>query len=51
MQLIVPAAAPGVTVTGQHSLDLVRRYARVELDGVAVPATDVVRRPARPSPR
>ena len=42
VQLIVPAAAPGVTVTRQHSLDLVRRYARVELDGVAVPATDVV---------
>jgi alkylation response protein AidB-like acyl-CoA dehydrogenase len=32
-----------VTVTPQHSLDLVRRYARVELDGVAVPSTDVVR--------
>jgi alkylation response protein AidB-like acyl-CoA dehydrogenase len=43
VQVIVPAAAPGVTVTPQHSLDLVRRYARVELDGVAVPATDVVR--------
>jgi alkylation response protein AidB-like acyl-CoA dehydrogenase len=43
VQLIVPAAAPGVTVTPQHSLDLVRRYARVELDGVAVPGTDVVR--------
>jgi alkylation response protein AidB-like acyl-CoA dehydrogenase len=43
VQLNVPAAAPGVTVTSQHSLDLVRRYARVEFDGVAVPATDVVR--------
>jgi alkylation response protein AidB-like acyl-CoA dehydrogenase len=43
VQLIVPAAAPGVTVTPQHSLDLVRRYARVDLDGVAVSGTGVVR--------
>jgi alkylation response protein AidB-like acyl-CoA dehydrogenase len=43
VQLLVPFAAPGVTVTAQHSLDLVRRYARVDLDGVAVPGTGVVR--------
>ena len=29
-QFIVPASAPGVTVTPEQSLDLVRRYARVE---------------------
>jgi alkylation response protein AidB-like acyl-CoA dehydrogenase len=43
VQVIVPVAASGVTVTRQHSLDLVRRYARVDLDGVVVPGTDVVR--------
>jgi len=42
-QFVVPATAPGVTVTPQQSLDLVRRFARVELDGVAVPGTGVVR--------
>jgi alkylation response protein AidB-like acyl-CoA dehydrogenase len=45
VQLIVPASAPGVTVTAEPSLDLVRRYARVEMDGVHVPATSVVRPP------
>jgi alkylation response protein AidB-like acyl-CoA dehydrogenase len=43
VQLLVPAAAPGVTVTPEPSLDVVRRYARVELDGVHVPGTSVVR--------
>jgi len=42
-QFVVPAAAPGVTVTAEQSLDLVRRYARVDLDAVHVPATSVVR--------
>jgi alkylation response protein AidB-like acyl-CoA dehydrogenase len=41
-QFIVPAAAPGVTVTAEQSLDLVRRYARVDMDGVELPATSVV---------
>jgi alkylation response protein AidB-like acyl-CoA dehydrogenase len=41
-QFVVPAAAPGVTVTAEQSLDLVRRYARVDLDGVRVPADAVV---------
>jgi len=41
-QFIVPAAAPGVTVTAEQSLDLVRRYARVDMDGVVLPATSVV---------
>jgi alkylation response protein AidB-like acyl-CoA dehydrogenase len=40
-QFVVPAAAPGVTVTDEPSLDLVRHYARVELDGVAVPDGDM----------
>ena len=38
----MPAAAPGVTVTAEQSLDLVRRYARVDMDGVELPATSVV---------
>jgi alkylation response protein AidB-like acyl-CoA dehydrogenase len=41
-QFVVPATAPGVTVTAEQSLDLVRRYARVEMDGVLLPATSVV---------
>lgn len=41
-QFIVPAAAPGVTVTAEQSLDLVRRYARVDMDGVELPATSAV---------
>jgi alkylation response protein AidB-like acyl-CoA dehydrogenase len=41
-QFIVPVAAPGVTVTAEQSLDLVRRYARVNMDGVHLPATSVV---------
>jgi alkylation response protein AidB-like acyl-CoA dehydrogenase len=41
-QFIVPAAAPGVTVAAEQSLDLVRRYARVDMDGVRLPATSAV---------
>jgi alkylation response protein AidB-like acyl-CoA dehydrogenase len=41
-QFIVPAAAPGVTVTAEQSLDIVRRYARVDMDGVELPATSAV---------
>lgn len=41
-QVLVPAGAPGVTVTPMQSLDLVRRYADVHLDGVAVPAEAVL---------
>ncbi len=47
-QFVVPAGAPGVTVTAEPSLDLVRHYARVELDGVAVPGSGVVT-PAGPA--
>ena len=35
-QFLVPTDAPGVTVTPQRSLDLVKRYARVTFDGVHV---------------
>lgn len=41
-QFIVPATAPGLTVTTGQSLDLVRRYAQVSLDGVRLPATSLV---------
>jgi alkylation response protein AidB-like acyl-CoA dehydrogenase len=41
-QFIVPAAAPGVTVSAEQSLDLVRRYARVDLEGVRLPAACMV---------
>jgi alkylation response protein AidB-like acyl-CoA dehydrogenase len=41
-QYIVPATAPGVTVTPEHSLDVVRRYARVDMDGVRLPAASLV---------
>lgn len=47
-QFVVPAAAAGVTVTAEQSLDLVRRYARVDMDGVRLPATSVVS-PAGPA--
>ncbi len=43
VQFIVAAGAAGVTVTGEQSLDLVRRYARVAFDGVRLPADSVVR--------
>jgi len=35
-QFLVPTDAPGVTVTPQNSVDLVKRYARVQFDGVEV---------------
>lgn len=41
-QLLVPADAPGVTITPMGGLDLVRRFAEVRFDGTPVPATDVV---------
>lgn len=33
-QFLVPADAPGVTITPQQSVDLVKQYARVRFDGV-----------------
>ncbi|UXA05483.1 acyl-CoA/acyl-ACP dehydrogenase [Mycobacterium sp. SMC-2] len=35
-QFLVPTDAPGVTVTPQQSVDLVKQYARVRFDGVMV---------------
>lgn len=41
-QALVQADAPGVTVTQLESLDLTRSFAEVRLDGVTVPASQVV---------
>ncbi|HMJ78882.1 MAG TPA: acyl-CoA dehydrogenase family protein [Iamia sp.] len=41
-QVLVPADAPGLTVTPLAGLDLVRRFAEVRFDGVALPAGAVV---------
>ncbi|HEY3673549.1 MAG TPA: acyl-CoA dehydrogenase family protein [Acidimicrobiia bacterium] len=41
-QFVVPVGTPGVTVVPLDSLDLVRRYARVELEQVSVPRSAVV---------
>lgn len=41
-QFLVPADAPGVTVIENGSVDLVKRYARVELAGVEVDAAAAV---------
>ncbi len=35
-QFLVPTDAPGVTVTAQKSVDMVKRYARVQFDSVEV---------------
>jgi len=39
---VVPADAPGVTVTPANSLDLVRRFAEVTFDHVRIPAAAVI---------
>ncbi|MGE2834384.1 acyl-CoA dehydrogenase family protein [Mycobacterium sp. SMC-4] len=41
-QFLVPTDAAGVTVTSQASVDLVKRYARVEFNGVEVDASAAV---------
>ena len=41
-QFLVPTDAPGVTVTGVGSVDLVKSYARAEFAGVALDASAVV---------
>ncbi|WP_328912198.1 MULTISPECIES: acyl-CoA dehydrogenase family protein [unclassified Streptomyces] len=46
VQLLVPADAPGVTVTPVWTLDLVRRTAQVSFEGVRVGADAVVQRGA-----
>jgi alkylation response protein AidB-like acyl-CoA dehydrogenase len=35
-QFVVPTDAPGVRIEGAHSLDLVRRFAQVRLEGVEI---------------
>jgi len=42
VQLLVPAATPGVTVERLGSIDLVRRFGAVTFDDVEVPASAVV---------
>ncbi|MCX4090738.1 acyl-CoA dehydrogenase family protein [Nocardia sp. alder85J] len=42
VQVLVPADAPGVTITPTWTLDLVRRTAEVRFENVAVPAAAVV---------
>ena len=44
-QVLVSAAAPGVTIAEQGSLDITRRFSEVRFDDVAVPAAGVVGRP------
>ncbi|HEU5083685.1 MAG TPA: acyl-CoA dehydrogenase family protein [Acidimicrobiales bacterium] len=41
-QVVVPADAPGVTITPLRSVDLTRRFGAVRFDGVRVPATSVL---------
>lgn len=41
-QVLVPADAPGVTIAPMESVDLTRRFHRVTLDRVRVPASSVV---------
>jgi len=41
-QFLLTPDTPGVTVTALRSVDLVRRYARIEFDGVRVPAGALV---------
>ena len=46
-QLLVPAGAPGVTITPRGNVDLTRRFASVRFEGVRVPATHVVGAPGQ----
>jgi alkylation response protein AidB-like acyl-CoA dehydrogenase len=41
-QFLVPTDAPGVRITPQQSVDLVKQYARVDFDGVLVEASAAV---------
>lgn len=42
VQVLVDGDAPGVTVTALRSLDMTRRFAKVELDGARVPVHTLV---------
>jgi alkylation response protein AidB-like acyl-CoA dehydrogenase len=44
-QFLVPADADGVEITPLRSVDMVRRYARIEFSGVKVPASGLVGAP------
>ncbi len=44
-QFLLPSDTPGMTVTPLRSVDLVRRYARIEFDGARVPASAAVGAP------
>ena len=44
-QFLVAAQTPGLTVTPLRSVDLVRRFARIEFDGVRLPASAAVGEP------
>src|ERR1700681_2604463 len=41
-QFLVPSSAPGLRITPLNGLDLVRRHAEIEFDGVRVPSSAVV---------
>jgi alkylation response protein AidB-like acyl-CoA dehydrogenase len=41
-QFLVPASAPGLRITPLRGLDLVRKHAKVEFDGVRVPSSAAV---------
>ena len=49
-QFLVPADAPGVTITPMHTVDLTRRFSSVRFDGVKVDATGVVGDPGAAGP-
>jgi alkylation response protein AidB-like acyl-CoA dehydrogenase len=44
-QFLVPTDSPGLLLEAEPTIDLVKRYARVHLDGVEVPATAAVGTP------
>ena len=46
-QVLVPADAPGVTITPMESVDLTRRFHRVTFDRVRLPASSLVGEPGR----
>jgi alkylation response protein AidB-like acyl-CoA dehydrogenase len=50
-QVLVPAGAPGVSVTPLHSIDLTRRFATVTFDDVRVPRTALVGEPGDAGPQ
>lgn len=41
-QVLIPARTPGLTIVPGRSIDMTRRYGRVVLDGVELPATALV---------